>query len=221
MQSSTTISIGVASTYLNTDLPTGAAFPDGSASVHHGAGWRETSPSRPSGTPATAAPGTRQFEGFMENADLAFGILSTELWSPRDSRSDARGFRSWSRGLLEFAGSTLVSSRDWVDGDVRSEAARGVLAPWVLHTGLGPDQATSGFMTQVIGVALQLGGMPVPAGGGVKLVDALAGIVTRRGWRRSGPGGRSSRSSSRTDAPPAFAWRAARWWRQRALSSPT
>ena len=37
-----------------------------------------------------------------------------------------------------------------------------MLAPWVLHTGLGPDQATSGFMTQVIAAALQLGGMPVP-----------------------------------------------------------
>jgi phytoene dehydrogenase-like protein len=51
----------------------------------------------------------------------------------------------------------------------------------VLHTGLGPDQATSGFMTQVIACALQLGGMPVPKGGGVKLVDSLAAIVTDAG----------------------------------------
>ena len=36
-------------------------------------------------------------------------------------------------------------------------------------------------MTQVIGAALQLGGMPVPVGGGVRLVDALAGIVTDAG----------------------------------------
>ena len=56
-----------------------------------------------------------------------------------------------------------------------------MLAPWVLHTGLGPEQATSGFMTQVIASALQLGGMPVPLGGGVRLVDALAGIVTDAG----------------------------------------
>ena len=36
-------------------------------------------------------------------------------------------------------------------------------------------------MTQVIACALQLGGMPVPRGGGVKLVDALAAIVRNAG----------------------------------------
>jgi phytoene dehydrogenase-like protein len=51
----------------------------------------------------------------------------------------------------------------------------------VLHTGLGPDQATSGFMTQVIAAALQLGGMPVPRGGSRALVDGLVGIVRDAG----------------------------------------
>jgi phytoene dehydrogenase-like protein len=51
----------------------------------------------------------------------------------------------------------------------------------VLHTGLGPDAASSGFMAQVIAVAIELGGMPVPRGGGVKLVEALAGIVRAAG----------------------------------------
>ena len=56
-----------------------------------------------------------------------------------------------------------------------------MLAPWVLHTGLGPDQAASGFMAQVIACALHLGGMPVPRGGGIRLVEALAGIVLDAG----------------------------------------
>ena len=51
----------------------------------------------------------------------------------------------------------------------------------MLHTGLGPEQPVSGFMTKVIGAALQLGGMPVPKGGGVRLVDALAAIVREAG----------------------------------------
>src|SRR5262249_4145806 len=57
----------------------------------------------------------------------------------------------------------------------------GVFAPWVLHTGLGPDAASSGFMAQVIGVAIELGGMPVPRGGGVKLVDALRAVIEDAG----------------------------------------
>jgi phytoene dehydrogenase-like protein len=36
-------------------------------------------------------------------------------------------------------------------------------------------------MTQVIAVAIELGGLPVPKGGGVKLVEALAGIVREGG----------------------------------------
>ena len=36
-------------------------------------------------------------------------------------------------------------------------------------------------MTRVIAVAIELGGMPVPRGGGVALVEALAGIVRDAG----------------------------------------
>ena len=168
-------------TYVNTDLPTGAAFPDGSAAFITGSlEGNVTEFDRLA--PGDGAAWELQFNAFMANADLSFGILSTELWSTAGLSLGRKAFRRLGRrGLLEFAGNTLVSCRDWVSGTFESEAARGVLAPWVLHTGLGPDQATSGFMTQVIGAALQLGGMPVPVGGGVRLVDALAGIVTDAG----------------------------------------
>ena len=53
--------------------------------------------------------------------------------------------------------SAWVSARDWLTETFESERAHGLLAPWVLHTGLGPDAASSGFMAQVIGVAIQLG----------------------------------------------------------------
>ena len=75
----------------------------------------------------------------------------------------------------------LSSCRDWTAETFEDERAHGLFAPWVLHTGLGPDAASSGFMAQVIGVAIELGGMPVPRGGGVRLVEALAGIVRDAG----------------------------------------
>jgi phytoene dehydrogenase-like protein len=167
--------------YLNTDLPTGTAFPDGSAAFVSSSleqNVAELDRHAAGDGPAWAA----MFEGFMANADLAFGLLSTELWSAAGLSLGRKAFRRLGRrGLLEFAGTTLASCRDWVTGTFASEAAHGLLAPWVLHTGLGPDQATSGFMTQVIAAALQLGGMPVPRGGGVTLVDALSGIVRDAG----------------------------------------
>jgi phytoene dehydrogenase-like protein len=160
--------------YLNTDLPTATAFPDGSAVFLSTDGAENTA--------ALGEAWERQFDEFMGRADLAFGVLGVELWS---AQGLALGRRAWSqlgrRGLLEFAGHALLSARDWLTGTFDEEQAHGLLAPWVLHTGLGPDDATSGFMCQVIACALQLGGMPVPRGGGVVLVDGLAEIVRGAG----------------------------------------
>ena len=160
--------------YLNTELATGSAFPDGSSvflSTDGAANAAELGDAWP-----------RQFDEFMANADLAFGVLGTELWSTAGLGLGRQAYaRFGRRGLLEFGGRVLTTARDWLTETFDDEAAHGLLAPWVLHTGLGPDQATSGFMTQVIACALQLGGMPVPRGGGVKLVDGLATIVREAG----------------------------------------
>ena len=87
-----------------------------------------------------------------DNADLAFGVLSTELWSRDGLRLGAKAFRRLGRrGLVEFTGSVLSSCRDWTAETFDDERVRGIFAPWVLHTGLGPDAASSGFMAQVIG----------------------------------------------------------------------
>jgi len=167
--------------YVNTDLPTGAAFADGSAAFITGSLEGNVAEFERHAA-GDGAAWERQFAAFMANADLSFGILSTELWSTAGVSLGRKAYRRLGRrGLLEFSGNTLVSCRDWVTATFSSERAHGVLAPWVLHTGLGPDQATSGFMTQVIAAALQLGGMPVPIGGGVRLVDALAGMITDAG----------------------------------------
>jgi phytoene dehydrogenase-like protein len=109
-------------------------------------------------------------------------VLGTELWSSSGLGLAAKAYRRLGRrGAAEFAGEMLVSSRDWLTETFQSERAHGLLAPWVLHTGLGPDAAASGFMTQVIAVAVQEGGMPIPRGGGARLVDALAQLIRDHG----------------------------------------
>src|SRR6187551_1971348 len=160
--------------YLNTDLPTRAAFPDGSSAFLSTDGEVNAA--------ALGEEWQRQFDEFMAAAEVAFGVLGTELWSTQGLYFARKAFSQFGRrGLVEFAGHSLLSGRDWLTATFPRAEARGLLAPWVLHTGLGPDQAMSGFMTQVIACALQLGGMPVPLGGGVKLVDALAEIIGRAG----------------------------------------
>jgi phytoene dehydrogenase-like protein len=167
--------------YLNTDLPTATLYPDGESAFllrtadenaaeldrHHpgdGDAWRAV------------------LDEFFPNADLAFGILGTELWSRQGAGLGVKAVRRLGRhGAAEFAGRLLVSARDWLETTFGSERAHGLLAPWVLHTGLGPDAAASGYMAQVIAVAVQEGGMPIPRGGGQKLADALVGLIRENG----------------------------------------
>ena len=160
--------------YLNTDLPTGPRSPTARA--------RSSRPTPPRTSPRSARRGSGS---------------STSSWPTRTLRSACSGrssgrvqglalgrqaysqFRpAWARRVRR---PSLLSARDWLTDTFDARDAHGLLAPWVLHTGLGPDQAMSGFMTQVIACALQLGGMPVPRGGGVKLVDGLAAIVREAG----------------------------------------
>ena len=167
--------------YLNTELPTGTVYPDGEAAFlttstdgnalelgRHAEGdaaaWRDV------------------VAGFMPRADLAFGVLGTELWSRAGAGLGVKSLRALGRrGLVEFGGELVQSSRDWLTHTFESERVHGLLAPWVLHTGLGPDAATSGFMTKVTAVAIELGGMPIPRGGGARLVDALAQLIRDHG----------------------------------------
>ncbi|TML62529.1 MAG: NAD(P)/FAD-dependent oxidoreductase [Actinobacteria bacterium] len=163
--------------YLNTEHPTGTLFPDGESAflttatdgnaaeldrlaTGDGAAWRE----------AIASVGTQ--------AELIFGVLGTELWSPAGLSLGAKAYRRLGRrGLARFGAEVVQSSRDWLTTTFRSERAHGLLAPWVLHTGLGPEAAASGFMTRVIAFAIEAGGMPVPRGGGARLVDALVRLI--------------------------------------------
>ena len=160
--------------YLNTDLPTATAYPDGEAAFllrSADANAQEIGPEWPG-----------VLERFFPNADLAFGLLGTELWSPAGLAFAAKALRRLGRaGFAAFAGELLQSSRDWLESTFASEHAQGLLAPWVLHTGLGPDAAASGFMTQVIAVAIQEGGMPIPRGGGARLADALVRLIRDHG----------------------------------------
>jgi phytoene dehydrogenase-like protein len=160
--------------YLNTDHPTATLTPDREATFLLRSTEANVSELGPEWAGAV--------ESFLPNADLAFGVLGTELWSRSGLSLGAKAYRRLGRRrLAEFGAEVVLSSRDWLTTTFRSEGAHGLLAPWVLHTGLGPDAAASGFMTRVIAFAIEAGGMPVPRGGGARLVDALVRLIRDHG----------------------------------------
>ena len=63
------------------------------------------------------------------------------------------------------------------------DRVRGMMAPWVLHSGLGPDDACSALIGKLTFAAVVAGGMPVVKGGGQNLVRALCAIIEKAGGR--------------------------------------
>ncbi|PZU42449.1 MAG: FAD-dependent oxidoreductase [Arsenicicoccus sp.] len=167
--------------YRNTDLPAAAVLGDGSTAV------LSTDAAATAADFDRLSPGDDDawltfLEDFGSRASIAFGALGTELLSLDGLKLAARA--AWQlgpKGLQQFGAEGLESARSWLNGTFHSPAVHGLLSPWVGHEGLGPDDAFSGFINKVIALALAQGGCPVPEGGGIRLVDALASIVTDAG----------------------------------------
>src|SRR5712691_7716006 len=125
--------------YLNTEYPTATLFPDGSScflSTSQAANRKEFEGHASGDGDAW----DREVQGFLGKADLAFGLLGTELWSAAGARLVAKWLtRLRVRGALEFGAELLSTSRDWLANNFQSPRVHGLLAPWILHTGLGPD----------------------------------------------------------------------------------
>lgn len=119
----------------------------------------------------------------VENdAETIFALLGNELWTAGTARTLAR--RAWRQGphaTLGFFGEALQSSRAWLTERFASPACRALLAPWVLHTGLGPESAMSSLMAKVIAFTLEGVGLPLVKGGNARTVDAFRRLIEARG----------------------------------------
>ncbi|TIX36344.1 MAG: NAD(P)/FAD-dependent oxidoreductase, partial [Mesorhizobium sp.] len=63
----------------------------------------------------------------------------------------------------------------------QSEIMRALWAPWVLHAGLGPEDAFSGQIARVIAFALEAAGAPIVKGGARNLLSAFEALIRERG----------------------------------------
>ena len=119
---------------------------------------------------------------FSENADITFGLLGNQLWSRRTAGLLFRESRRRSiRGTLQFFGDSLESCRTWLEREFESDLTRALIAPWVLHAGLGPDDAYSGLMAKVIMGAIGMTNIPVVTGGSQGIVAAFRNVIEANG----------------------------------------
>lgn len=167
--------------FCHTDHPSGVLLPDGRAAVvtmtraSNGAALDRLAP-------GDGARHITDVAGIERNAPLLFALLGGQLWSWPTARLLAR--EAWKRGpraLARFFGEAMVTARAWLEANYQSEVTRALWAPWVLHTGLGPESAYSAQMAKVIAFALEAAGAPIVKGGGQKLLDAFSGLIREAG----------------------------------------
>ena len=167
--------------YGNNDTPTGVLLPDGRSLILR----RDRAANVAAMNALAGGDGDAYQEGmaFVEqNAELIFALLGNELWS--SSVGKMMLGRVWKNGAhetLSFFGPAVQTCRAWLETRFQSDLVKALLAPWVLHTGLGPESAMSALMAKVIAFTLEGVGLPLVKGGNARTVDAFRAVVESAG----------------------------------------
>ena len=167
--------------FAHPELPTGVLRPDGS----HLLLTRDRA-TNIAAFEALAEGDGKQFDTDMgqlgANAPFIFSLLGGRLWSWDMAKTVAReAWRRGPRGLASFFGEALGTARGWLEPSYRSELFHALLAPWVLHTGLGPESSYSGMMAKVIAFAVEAAGAPIIKGGASNILTAFERLITDHG----------------------------------------
>ncbi len=163
--------------FAHTSHPTGVVTPDGRSLVM----TMDRSANVARFNQLAAGDGDRyrcEVEAVERDAELVFGVLGGAPWSWATVNLLFREMRRRGlRGLAARLGEFLRPGRGWLETQFQSDLLRDMLAPWVLHVGLGPESALSGEMARVIAFALESAGAPIAKGGAARAVKAFEGLI--------------------------------------------
>ena len=167
--------------FAHPEIPTGVLRPDGSSLV-----LTKDRAANVAAFDQLAGGDGDQFARDMAqlggNAPFLFALLGGRLWSWDMLKTVAR--EAWRRGpraLSSFFGEALISARHWLEPHYQSDLFHALMAPWVLHTGLGPESAYSGQMAKVIAFALEAAGAPIVEGGAANILKAFEQLIRDHG----------------------------------------
>lgn len=167
--------------YCNTEAPTGVLLPDGRHLVLRTARNANVAAfdAAHAGDGVTFAAALGEVAA---QAPLLFALLGNELWRYGTARTLAGA--AWKQGLhplAGFFGSALPPARPWLAQAFGSDLPGALLAPWVLHCGLGPDAPLSALMAKVVAFTLEAVGMPMVQGGNANTVRAFERLIRAAG----------------------------------------
>lgn len=164
----------------NSSTPAGVSLPDGRATVITTDGAANMAEVERL-CPGDSAGWGAILGSIGSVAPQVFELLASDLTTPR-AKEVMDGLMTGPDGLpTAFAKEFLLSARTVLDNNLNGDVWKAFLAPWVLHSGHGPEDANSGFWTKIFGLGLQMAGLPVGVGGAEMQAVALAQLIKDQG----------------------------------------
>ena len=121
-------------------------------------------------------------QGIAADAPFLFALLGNPAWDWKMARLMFGQVRQRGlRGLAAWFGQALAPARGWLEADFKHPNVQALFAPWVLHTGLGPEAAYSAQMGKVIAFALEAAGAPIAKGGAGAAAQAFVRLIEAQG----------------------------------------
>ncbi|WP_414902288.1 phytoene desaturase family protein [Sphingomonas flavalba] len=162
-------------------VPTGVLLPDGRSLLLRQA-RAENIAAFDTLHPGDGAAHAAAMAEIERDAPLIFGLLGQE---PRSAATlkllGGQLFRRGVDGMAGFSAGGLLPVRDWLEQSFGSDLVRALIAPWVLHVGLGPESSFSALMAKVVMFTLEMVGIPFVEGGSANIVSAFRRIIEAGG----------------------------------------
>ena len=133
--------------------------------------------------PATATSYGSDVGEIERNAGLLFGLLGGGAVDAirRSSCWPAKPGGAGRAALPPFSARRWRRRAAGWKAPTSPRPSRALWAPWVLHAGLGPEDAFSGQIAKVIAFALEAAGAPIVKGGAKNLLAAFEALIRERG----------------------------------------
>jgi phytoene dehydrogenase-like protein len=109
-----------------------------------------------------------------------FPLLGMDLTTPEAAGLLERLRGAEASSALPFSTLLSASGYDLFTERFRSEELRAALMPWLLHVGLGPQEAGGALWAGLLPLFATMGN-PAPVGGSGRLAEALTALVTANG----------------------------------------
>jgi phytoene dehydrogenase-like protein len=118
---------------------------------------------------------------FGAQAPVIFGAMGSEMNLPSVAKLGFTALRMGSTKLQGLLRQGMMSGRNLTRSRFIGHEVDQLWAPWLLHAGLGPEQASGGVMLPVMAASMHQFGLPIVKGGAREFVAAFESLLRETG----------------------------------------